>query len=502
MESLFADRIGTNYVPSDSEIEQIQVDLASHAEELALIDARIRELSEQRDKLQTYIHAHKALISPTRRLPRDILEEIFLKCIPSGRCAVISVKEAPFLLCGVCSAWRTIAMSTPKLWASLHIPLGFILAEGLRPSVVFEWLNRAAACLLSLSIIDSYGWGDIPAGVDHDIQEFVQSLVSYSARWHSVDFRNTSSAMAKGLAEISQAPQSLKSFQFFGDISLLSSLNLLNGPSLRTVELHSDGDLDPALSLPVAWHQLTHLSLTGSITAGVSIMDLIILLGRCPQLVSIFVSLGGDDLTGAATGGSTSTVLPFLDTFHIPQFRLVPSIALKYITDCVSMPQLRHLHVPTTPSDSDPADFSFASIGTNLPVLEDLTLRLSAIPSQSLAETLKSFPALTRLIVDAYSWAPTNGGTDLCRTTQVMETLLDTSICPRLEELVVLQTVFVSRATLDALIDGRMEAPHRLQRLFIKFQEPPPGNRGILISELSATETESYLSRGLDISIM
>ncbi|KAJ6539650.1 hypothetical protein B0H19DRAFT_885110, partial [Mycena capillaripes] len=69
MESPFTDRLDTNYIPSDEEIDCIQMDLVSHAQELARIDERIRELSAQRDQIQAYIDSHTALLSYPRRLP-------------------------------------------------------------------------------------------------------------------------------------------------------------------------------------------------------------------------------------------------------------------------------------------------------------------------------------------------------------------------------------------------------------------------------------------------
>ncbi|KAJ7823990.1 hypothetical protein B0H14DRAFT_1307061 [Mycena olivaceomarginata] len=115
MKSRFFHHFNTNYVPSDEEIECIRADLVSHTQELARIDERIRELSAQRDQIQDYIDSHKALISHPRRLPVDILREIFVACLPVDRNAVMSAQEAPLLLGRICSAWRSIVLTTPRL---------------------------------------------------------------------------------------------------------------------------------------------------------------------------------------------------------------------------------------------------------------------------------------------------------------------------------------------------------------------------------------------------
>ncbi|KAJ7603238.1 hypothetical protein DFH06DRAFT_954931, partial [Mycena polygramma] len=51
----------------------------------------------------------------------DVVEQIFLVCLPARHNAVMSPAEAPLLLGQICSAWGSIALAMPRLWASLHI---------------------------------------------------------------------------------------------------------------------------------------------------------------------------------------------------------------------------------------------------------------------------------------------------------------------------------------------------------------------------------------------
>ncbi|KAJ6561761.1 hypothetical protein B0H19DRAFT_87398 [Mycena capillaripes] len=46
---------------------------------------------------------------------------VFPVCLPADRNANMSSAEAPLLLWHVCRSWRNVALSTPRLWASLHI---------------------------------------------------------------------------------------------------------------------------------------------------------------------------------------------------------------------------------------------------------------------------------------------------------------------------------------------------------------------------------------------
>ncbi|KAJ7661090.1 hypothetical protein B0H17DRAFT_1259696, partial [Mycena rosella] len=152
MESPFSQYLNTNYAPSDLEVQDIQAHLVSHFLEASRLEALIQDLFAQREKTLAYIDAHQALISPARRLPREIVEEMFVACLPTHRNAVMSAKEAPLVLARICSAWREIALSTPALWASLHLPLEYVLTRGMH-SAVAEWLERSGRCPLSLSIM-------------------------------------------------------------------------------------------------------------------------------------------------------------------------------------------------------------------------------------------------------------------------------------------------------------------------------------------------------------
>ncbi|PBK61806.1 hypothetical protein ARMSODRAFT_896263, partial [Armillaria solidipes] len=72
------------YSPADSEVESISDVQLQIIKEVSAYDAEIRgleitleELYRDRDRLRTYAKYHSALLSPVRRLPYDILLQIF-----------------------------------------------------------------------------------------------------------------------------------------------------------------------------------------------------------------------------------------------------------------------------------------------------------------------------------------------------------------------------------------------------------------------------------------
>ncbi|KAJ7091704.1 hypothetical protein C8R43DRAFT_1115080 [Mycena crocata] len=337
MESPFSQYLNTNYAPGDSEVHLIRTHLSSHIQELARLDMLIRDLTSQRDLLNAYIDDHKALISPARRIPPDIVQEIFLACLPTGHNAVMASTEAPLLLCQICSAWRIVALSTPLLWASLHVYVDFVLADRQRISYVAEWLARSAHCALSLSLA------------------------------------------AQG-CELSH--------------NCLTQLEAADAAALQTIELraHGTGPASPHrnrprfapylfhVRLPLAWDPLTHLALVnGNETGWVDdINDILAILPKCPRLVSI----DGQAWTVNHNGSTHFSTVPKFHDFM----------------ELVSMPELRRLQLPKTGLAATLRDTEFLlPLAAGSPKLERLTLDLGSLAVEPFYTALRALPCLTTL---------------------------------------------------------------------------------------------------------
>ncbi|KAF7363767.1 hypothetical protein MSAN_01034500 [Mycena sanguinolenta] len=288
--SPFTDRLNTNYIPSDSEILQIRALLVDPVEEVARVDAQIAEielalsqLKEKRALLQTHIDAHKALVSPMRLVPHDILQEIFLSCLPQQHNALIDYDEAPLLLGRICRRWRSVAYSTPILWSSVHIPpLDYLSTPpnvllGLE-RLVAAWLERSASCPLSVSLFD-VNRVDSTLGT----HPLILQLVAVSRRLRCLKF--------------SGDPELLDPLLRLGpeDVPLLKTIlmrtggtprtNILQIPTLQELDLTMLSS-DP-LSLPLPWSQLTSLRLGyfGSRSdRGLDFNGALAVLRMCPNL--------------------------------------------------------------------------------------------------------------------------------------------------------------------------------------------------------------------------
>ncbi|KAJ6508526.1 hypothetical protein C8R45DRAFT_1208185 [Mycena sanguinolenta] len=479
MDSPFSSHFNTNYVPSSEEIEIIQKYLVSHAKELARIEARIFELSAQRDKIQAYIDSHKALISHPRRLPPDILRVIFVSCLPTNRNAVMSAQVAPLLLCRVCSAWRTIALSTPRLWASIHAPFDYVLRKESRKPAVVQWLQRSGACPISLSVVfEDLRWADQSSSGS----ALLTSLAEFSARWQHVEFMELSPVRAHELAGI-RTP-ALESLKLTGHMSgsLLAALELVKAPMLRAVALHSRSAEhldDIVLAMPLIWDQLTHLVFQcNGAHRGFLFQNVLVVLERCPQLISFQVSLRNS--IGFSSG---SISLPSLEILILEGSMQTRS--LSHLIEYVSMPRLRQFHFPTPGRNRS---FSLTDLGARSPLIECLdSIYLSSFSAESLLEGLQSLRSLRKLVVfDSDS-----------RTTQLLDLLtpkpnVKALLCPALQELVVSYCSGLEQFTLDAFIEGRLELGFRR----LEFKNSMDSDI------LSNDQIQFILSRGLEISMV
>ena len=75
-------------------------------------------------KLREAVDAHKKLMSSGRRLPTEIMQQIFMNCRTTRRLPLLRNKEVPILLTHVCRFWRELALDMPALWDRIHIPFG------------------------------------------------------------------------------------------------------------------------------------------------------------------------------------------------------------------------------------------------------------------------------------------------------------------------------------------------------------------------------------------
>ena len=325
--SPFASRLNSNYIATDSEAIEIRTLLKRPTSRLEELSIRLQELDEQYTQIRNEqaslllsITKHRALMSLVRKLPIEIIQEIFIACLPTAHNAVMSRWEPPILLTQICSSWRNIAHATPQLWKSIHIAapctsnsmgryagecLNFPSAveQGRRSEAVLEWITRSATFPLDISLGQ---WGNSTPHGFYD--KVINYLIQFSERWREVRF----SAPYQALIPVAALPTS--------KVPLLETLSLncppahfspldrqyvwittgiLKAPKLRDLWLRgvwlSQLNKD-ATRLPTNWSQLTDLTLQGT-SWGVSSRSLSVpraykILSLCRNLITCQLEIG------------------------------------------------------------------------------------------------------------------------------------------------------------------------------------------------------------------
>jgi hypothetical protein len=329
MDSLFSDKLNSNYVPNDDEVLTIKELLVEPDQKLRDISGEIEDIKTQLEKLlqekedlNEQLKAHKALLSPARRLSPDIIQRIFRHCLPQDRNPVLSSKEAPLLLGRICSQWRDITLATPNLWSAVHIaipsdppgpmpiggaPLPAPQTDHLtRIQAITVWLSRSDPFPLSISVYNSRF--DNVAG--NSVQQYLDAILAFALRWKHLHMSVPHQVWNNFLPRVRPSDVPLLEKIYFdsamgyhgvpgspGTGSRRES-GLLKAPKLRSVSLIQ---FEPhVLHLPLRWNRLTELNLSGSIPTwqpieGLSITETFAILTLCPNLEYFSVQLS---LTG------------------------------------------------------------------------------------------------------------------------------------------------------------------------------------------------------------
>ncbi|KAJ7762535.1 hypothetical protein B0H16DRAFT_1529133, partial [Mycena metata] len=516
MSSPFASKLDTNYCPTDDELVGIRDLLVEPLTRLKHLEARIAdlqktidELTEERVAVSTYVDAHRALISPVRRLPLDILQEIFMACLPTDRNCAMSMAEAPVLLGRICSSWRTLSLSTPRLWCSLHIvePMsGSVDVLGQRiNSAIFKkklaqrlettakWLSRSTQLPLSISFVGLPDINRTPAPASaRRTRLFLQALIPFAHRWQSIKLWASWDAL-DSLSHLTDT-----------DVPLLTKLDITQQrgsargewplPALLRASRLSGfafaGQME-LYALPVRWENMTALSLTehGTITCRRALE----ILPKCARLQFCRLQVADEGPAAALDPDAPHLELRFLHSLSVG-CRGVSTTKLARLLARLIVPALRHLELHSdgrfrwdVAEDTDPNDTTVADllvfIGT-APAFESLCLHMSILSKKPLVDLVRGLPlSTTKLHFADHIWRrPMFGGgggfevggdldDDVIVALTPAASGNPVAGCPALRELHITNSPRPSDRVLSRFITARMTGPQAsaLRRVDIQF---------------------------------
>ncbi|KAF7343717.1 F-box domain-containing protein [Mycena sanguinolenta] len=173
--------LATNEPPQEAELVVLRPVAQQTAARLACLDAEIsrlhgqlRQLEEERATLAEYHAQNTTIFSPSRRIPSEILGEIFLWSLPSP-CS-LNVADSPWVLTHVCRLWRAVAVSKSSLWTRIH--LNFANGKKYSLNIARTQIERARTLKVGF-----YGSHDHDSGPQVDM---LQLLVERSSMWQEL----------------------------------------------------------------------------------------------------------------------------------------------------------------------------------------------------------------------------------------------------------------------------------------------------------------------------
>ncbi|KIJ55768.1 hypothetical protein M422DRAFT_200116 [Sphaerobolus stellatus SS14] len=460
----------TDYVPSHIEGESYRESLTkckARVEEVTskinVLEEQIKDLAKLRDELRATHEATSGLFAPIRRLPVEILSEIFLQCLPPSttyfyyphdmlKLQSITSTEAPLILLGVCKRWRRIALDTPRLFTELvatnPLPLNAAAVTNL-------WLDRSKVLPIDVSITPEY-WG-IPEELRREALKWLgeQSHRIWALQISPSMFLDSfippgSELDAPSMKEITILYSPLR--------GLPHKLGRLKAPNLEKIDIRTSVDWRSFLTFGTS---VTSFSDNTEHAPE----DVLQLLRQLPNIRS-FSAETTTDIPGHTIPSTIARVsLPKLE-----QLSLVitgPCLRMAEVLQRLRMPRLAQFTLRC-----DPSHYNFLPLWTALSMsqatLERLTLNAFGIEREAFHTLLSSLPNISDLALEGMDIAAGNVFEQLQRKN---------GLCPKLRMLDLSGSSFHSQTVVELIdmvssripkgqdLDGRADDEHYLESI-------------------------------------
>ncbi|KAJ7759451.1 hypothetical protein DFH07DRAFT_772263 [Mycena maculata] len=490
----------TNAVPSDEECQQIhnflvgpQKAVAELTEELVRVQSLLDELTSKRDHINEFIHAHLALVGPVRRIPDDVVREIFVASLPSGENATLSGTKAPLLLCHISQGWRNLALSTPRLWTSLHIhapPVSHPIAGSHKchqiNDAVKTWLSRSGSLPLSISFVavsaellyfpSDVSQEQVTETSESESSTILETLIQFSHRWRHIGLEMSLDHYFTPLAALSPSDVPILHSAVIGSINgaeVWNNLSFLGAITLDAVSLRHLGDVR---ARGIHWAGLSHLAVYVDRFQGdgpLSSSDALSILRQCPNLETCVLSTREHGIPSQVHSQPCHMTRLSRFSIHNGGHNLFQNLIL---------PNLRLLQYTADFGGQPGKKLPLSPIFSSSNGLENLRLDVYNLSGDALIEILRIAPALRQLTVVGEPLLVLGDNHWIQDRDDRLVPLLtpiegpDLILCPYLQSLTLLDFQALSDDALLAFILART-GPHldhtaRLSSIFIRFNRP------------------------------
>ncbi|KAK7030528.1 ABC protein [Favolaschia claudopus] len=192
----------SNEAPFDAEltdfrnvIKQTGVPLARLEDEIARTRRHLQDLEGRRAELWSFREQNRKVLSPLRRVPPEVLGEIFQWTLFSSHNSGSKISNSPWKLTHVCRRWRDVAISRASLWSLVAINFVYRNSEYRDDSdssrmyplpMVETQIERAQSHNLMIHF-----YGNEVAKSEPQIQ-VLECLMQYMSRWEELSIGLTS----------------------------------------------------------------------------------------------------------------------------------------------------------------------------------------------------------------------------------------------------------------------------------------------------------------------
>ncbi|KAG2135379.1 uncharacterized protein EDB93DRAFT_826507 [Suillus bovinus] len=467
----------TNCVPSPMDTQRISHLLAEQNLELELIKeeldrarAEVLRLEAKHNATMEMVQKLEALRSPVRRMPIEIMTQIFEQCVQDEESQEPDPLRAPLLLCQVCGAWRDLMFSLPCLWKTLKV--GFPSAtpnwENVMQSRIMSmhvWISRAKALPISLTLQHASSspitWGAL--------MSLDKEILTLGCRIEELCLRFSPLALSF-LLTFTQSPlPHLRRLELHNSNPFPSNDNpaplfLHDAPNLRSLSI-AWGSLDTA-QFCVPWSQLTELSLQYDASPYWNPVhnDYLITLRECPNLKCCSIGIG---MTTLDADTDMAVTLPNLESMKVRLF--CQTLYTRQFFDALHAPKLRtfefqnvSLAMGSFASQMEPLPFISRSAET----LENLSFDTINISDVDMLSCLSQLHRLKHL---RFLPGPLQLNHNLVDSLILSGASQGTSVCPRLESLSLKCSKRVSTDKVTELVESRCNASPKLGQFCLQI---------------------------------
>ncbi|KAJ6481625.1 hypothetical protein C8R45DRAFT_307881 [Mycena sanguinolenta] len=375
--------LNTNEPPDDSElmfirsvVAETNTRLTRLDDEISALQERLKQLEDERAALLSYRTQNTAILSPLRRMPTEVLAEIFSWTLPSIDDAFrigSDTAQSPWLLTRISSRWRAVCLSIASFWSRIAIdyepsnpPRSYSMA------LVEAQIHRAKTLHIHF-----YGCAE----TDPQPQlEMFELLLKHSSRWDELSLGMTS-ALLPLLATLRDRIPSLQRIWIQSDDlhAEAQSLDCFEiAPSLVDFGVNSSHRF---LSFAFPVQQLTRYRLDGPLHRHLTI------LGLARNLIQAHIIVDFDDELPVE---KTEIIrLPYLRWMFVSH-----ALALDYL----EAPALEGFGSCVFPEDTDIDMGHLESfLGRSECTLQRFCLR--DCDAHTIVEILRRFPFITELVI-------------------------------------------------------------------------------------------------------